>query len=110
METEYYWIDKDVVGWTLQHMGGVYDSEWDLGDIPAPLATEILERLPYELCDQHGDLPYFLTIQKREEPNYYVVYYYEEDRGILGDKTIEAPTLAQAVTDMYIHLIKEELT
>ena len=109
METEFVWAnDYDTNyclcarrGKTARFGGPLY---------PAPIATETLERLPEVLVHEKCKL---YTLQMRKgwandtERGKYIVSYWFLGEDYLVEKT--APTLAQAVTDMYIHLIKESL-
>ena len=114
METEYWWNEKTESLTRRQYRysyshhfnegGGEEEGKRAHKNIPAPLATEILERLPYSLDGKNRD-GYYLTIDKARE--YYHVGYEDIRGNIYTQET--APTLAQAVTDMLIHLIKEEL-
>ena len=105
METEYWWWeDKESKVNCLNHGMPIATEEW-YEIYPAPLATEILERLPTYVDDDGMDAQ--LVMQKGQK-NWYVMYgTYGMECEFVG---FVAPTLAQAVTDMLIHLIKSELT
>lgn len=108
-----------LVEWRRFHSVTSHYSEWFLGYSDDPLipdeicaaftVAELGEILPYEMCDQHEDLPYFLTTEKRENPTYWMVYFREEDRGVLADRVEEATTEADARAKMLIYLIENNL-
>ena len=75
-------------------------------DIPAPLVSEQGEFLPDELADEHQDFPYFLTAEKRADPDYWIVYY-NGARGELSGTQFEGNTEANARMKCLNFLIAE---
>ena len=77
------------------------------------LATDILEMLPDQMCDENEDIPYYLTFEKRSDPDYWIVFYHDKDRGMLGELNgklhIEAPTLQDCAGEMLLTLIEKGL-
>lgn len=92
------------------------DRKWGVGaleEYSAFTVAELGQLLPDELCDEDEDLPYFLTSEKRSDPDYWVLYYKQNDRGLLGGLNgplhIEAATEADARAEMLIYLIEHKL-
>ena len=117
METEYYWwktsTETEYSLINLDKKRAYEVLRWVQEFIPAPLATEILERLPHsvrcsdKLLTEGEEETFWLSIEKREDG--YSVIYTWFDYVYMDSFKKQASTLAQAATDMYIHLIKEEL-
>jgi hypothetical protein len=110
-ETEFYWkvgkasghanltTDKpDLENWTKTDDG----FDW----YHAPLVSEQGEFLPDELADEHQDLPYFLTAEKRADPDYWIVYY-GGARGELSGTQFEGNTEANARQKSINYLLAE---
>jgi len=108
-ETEFIW-ERRMGNWSLvkrREEGVPYFDTADLKIyIPAPLVSEQGEFLPDELADEHQDLPYFLTAEKRADPDYWIVYY-GGARGELSGTQFEGNTEANARQKMINYLIAE---
>ena len=115
--TEYYWVGDNMENMSLVSVentykisGSPFDGDMQQGEyefcIPAPLVSEQGEFLPDELADEHQDLPYFLTAEKRADPDYWIVYY-NGARGELSGTQFEGNTEANARQKMINYLIAE---
>ena len=109
METEFYWVYDKFDYKQLKSKNELKKMLIEVGVFthPAPLATEILERLPSDITqpNTHEEC-FFLRIDTSGYGKYKKWYVRYEGSTI---PSLTAPTLAQAVTEMLIHLIKEEL-
>ena len=102
METEFVYCHDDLIP-SMNVVIQTKDSEV----YPAPLATEILERLPEYLKLNVSHITLTCDFSKGNSSTYY--FSPSSPVGFRYHHLQNAPTLAQAVTDMLIHLIKEEL-
>lgn len=108
LETEFWWyqvnengqveVDLDVGGDLCGHYPKI---------VPAPLAEEILENMPWRFETEKGF--YVLNIEKGGKPWYWVNYCLKDNLKYIDVLTEEAPTLVSALGKMLIHLAKEEL-
>ena len=110
-ETEFYWVGNELLSSSneddalkLSYVEGLDNVKSK--PIPSPLVSELGEFLPDELADEHQDLPYFLTAEKRADPDYWIVYY-GGARGELSGTQFEGNTEANARQSMINYLIAE---
>ena len=99
-ETEFRWYQQYDKEWKLRHKAVVKEG-WVYQSIPAPLATEILEELPYEI---NADLPHWLKIEK--EDTSYIVSYSDENS---DDLIFYQEELLATLAKMWLYLKKENL-
>lgn len=93
-ETEFWWViyDKD---WFLAHIDeGLTDTN---NQIPAPLATEILEELPKG------------KIRILNRYKHYEVYFEHDDKLPIDQQYITNMSLPEALANMWLYLKKEKL-
>ena len=112
-ETEFVWrkapkvyADMDFSSVTERGKEDHYYEREHYQTFPAPLISEQGEFLPDELADEHQDLPYFLTAEKRADPDYWIVYY-GGARGELSGTQFEGNTEANARQKSINYLIAE---
>ena len=110
-ETEFYWVGNELLSSSneddalkLSYVEGLDNVKSK--PIPSPLVSELGEFLPDELADEHQDLPYFLTAEKRADPDYWIVYY-GGARGELSGTQFEGNTEANARQKSINYLIAE---
>jgi len=110
IESEYWWFpiydfggDEDLTTWKLIKRGSeLHGSEV----LSAPIATEILERLPSEMTNDKGDWSCSLTLINAFD--FWVVTYQDGELNTVGEQ-IESKYLPNALALLLIRLTKDGL-
>ena len=106
IESEFWWVEDNPEDWVLVPKGWTNIEMSRPKKYPAPIATELLERLPSEMTNDKGDWSCSLTLINAFD--FWVVTYQDGELNTVGEQ-IESKYLPNALALLLIRLTKDGL-